>query len=150
GGSETESMALSNNGYLAITTGGGTIQLWKQNGDSFLALSSITSATTSSLSFSQNADYLVISDGTIYRRKGDSFAVLGTPTGAPGSPTSYAFSPNGRYLGGTDSTNAYIWRVPSSSNPAIADFGSPTQLTPGGGGLDNITFSPDGQFFATS
>lgn len=149
----TNAVALSNNGYLAISANSTTVKLSRQAGDAFLTLSDLTvAAIPTALSFARNADYLANStDGNIYRRSGNSFAILGagTPTGMPPSPTTVAFSPDGKYYAAVKTSTVYLWRVPTNDKPLITDFAALTSLTPGGStALTGVTFSPDGQYMA--
>ncbi|MEZ5690762.1 MAG: prepilin-type N-terminal cleavage/methylation domain-containing protein [Rickettsiales bacterium] len=136
----TAVMELSNNGYLAISSGTSspTIHLWKQSGDKFIALADLTHTNNIlELSFSHNANLLAIRSATntskIYKRKGDSFssaaADITQPTGftSINPPASLTFSPDGNYLsiagcimsGGFCDNYLKSWRIRGDSTYAF-------------------------------
>jgi len=147
------SMALSNNGYLAIadTT---NIKFWKQSDDIFVKLNTsydLSNANTLT-SFSPDAVYFAVlptASGTtvpVYKRNyNDAFTSITAPSHASATTkNSVAFSKDGKYLAATSSANIYLWRVLNNGT-----FLAITTLTPGGSsGLTGVTFSPDGRYMA--
>ncbi len=144
-------MALSNNGYLAIadTT---NIKFWKQSGDVFVKLNTAYDfANTNTLtSFSPDAVYFAVlptASGTtvpVYRRNSnDSFtSITAASHSTATAKNSVAFSKDGKYLAATSSANIYLWRV--LNNGAFLAI---TTLTPAGSSaLTGVTFSPDGRY----
>jgi prepilin-type N-terminal cleavage/methylation domain-containing protein len=150
------SLDLSNNGYLAISDGALAISFYKQTGDSFSALPQGLSLLQpiNSVSFSNNANFLALSTGVIYSRKGDAFVSLGSdPEEMPPSPDRVVFSPDGKMLAATKTDGTIqLWRVSNTSDPVTIDNFMPLPFAPtvNGGNLGAVAFSPDGKYVAFS
>ncbi len=154
-------MDLSNNGYLAISSGTGSavINLWKQSGDKFVALSSLThsAASVAELSFSPDAKMLAVRSATntsrIYKRKGDTFSAAAADITQPANlsstntPLTIVFSPDGKFLAdielNTGDSMYYVnsWMVLGGDNPSFAQMTSITPSTTNS--VDSLIFSHD-------
>jgi type II secretory pathway pseudopilin PulG len=161
----TAVMELSNNGYLAISTSDSSavINLWKQAGDKFLPLASLTHSDPSvkQLSFSPDAKMLAVRSATntskIYKRKGDSFSSAIADISQPSNlsslntPQSLVFSPDGKYLTDIEWWAAKgvpylnIWRVFVDKKPST--FTQLQSFAPYiGGPISTSAFSADSNY----
>lgn len=157
----TAVMDLSNNGYLAISSGtsSAVINLWKQSGDKFVALTSLThsAASVAELSFSPDAKMLAVRSATntsrIYKRKGDTFSAAAADITQPANlsvtntPLTIVFSPDGKFLAdielNTGDSRYYVnsWVVIGGDNPSFSQMTSRTPSTTNS--VDSLIFSHD-------
>ncbi len=157
----TAVMDLSNNGYLAISSGtsSAVINLWKQSGDKFVALTSLThsAASVAELSFSPDAKMLAVRSATntsrIYKRKGDTFSAAAADITQPANlsstntPLTIVFSPDGKFLAdiefNTGNSRYYVnsWVVLGVDNPSFSQMTSITPSTTNS--VDSIFFTQD-------
>ncbi|NBX03525.1 MAG: WD40 repeat domain-containing protein [Alphaproteobacteria bacterium] len=156
--STNDAVAMSDNGYLAISSGS-TVYLSKMGnaGSSFVELSPATLSTgwsVKDISFSHNGDFLLLADRStnvkIYKRNADGlgFSLLSSqPSYSAGTFFSATLSPDGRYVALiTPTTPAIIhcWRRDD-------DNSFTTLSTINAGSAKNwmsLNFSMDGKYLA--
>jgi len=155
-------MAISNNGYLALTYPSSPyVLLWQQSGGSFTYIGGPNGTPLGSQpdSISMTNDYMLVSNKSattgymiLYGHAGINYTPLATqPSGIPtgvysstvGSTESYiAASVNGAVSGTPAPPLIYVWAITS-----LDGFSAPSTLT-----LTNennpaaVTFSPDGKY----